>query len=112
MKAWISTGVTIILLAAGCGNGVDSILPLVMSDGTQYAPGFDEARFRELRPGASMAEVRRVLGEPLLLQTFDDGETVFYYSRQRDARDNYRLRNVVFDGSGRMKRRVAEFYLD
>jgi outer membrane protein assembly factor BamE (lipoprotein component of BamABCDE complex) len=96
-----AAGVWIVLLLAGCAD-----------DGTRYAPGFDEARFRELRPGASMSEVKRVLGEPLLQQTFADGETVFYYSRQRDARDNYRIRNVVFDGSGRMIRRVAEFYLD
>ncbi len=99
----------VLLLATGCADGV---LPLIMSDGTEYAAGFDEARFRELRPGTPRAEVKRVLGEPLRQQTFDDGETVFYYSRQRDERDNYRVRNVVFDGSGRMIRRVGEFYLD
>jgi len=103
--AKVAHAVLIVLLA-------DFILPSVMSDGTQYASGFDESRFRELQRGASMGEVKRALGEPLLQKTFADGETVFYYTRQQDERDNYRLRNVVFDRSGRVVRRVAEFYID
>jgi hypothetical protein len=43
---------------------------LLLSSGakTEYAPGFNEAAFRALRPGVTEAEVHAVLGQPLEVQ--------------------------------------------
>lgn len=88
------------------------VAPLIFAENTKYAPGYNEAKFRSISRGVSKANVRARLGDPLATRTFADGETVWYYSEQAAATDNYFVRNVAFDRDGRVVRTFAEFYLD
>ena len=90
----------------------EAILPYISSERTAYAPGFREEVFRSLKKGISEEDVRRALGEPLLKRTFPDGQRIFYYSQQGTPRDNYLVRNVVFDAQGRLLALHTEFYVD
>jgi outer membrane protein assembly factor BamE (lipoprotein component of BamABCDE complex) len=90
----------------------DVVAPLIFAENTKYAPGYDETKFRSISKGVSKANVRTRLGDPLAARTFADGETVWYYSEQAAATDNYFVRNVVFDRDGHVVRTFAEFYLD
>ena len=89
----------------------DVVLPLVTPAETRYAAGYSEQAFRSLRCGSTQEEVRKALGEPLAKRAFGP-KTVFYYSEQANARANYHVRTVHFDGSGRMTERYAGFYVD
>jgi hypothetical protein len=88
------------------------ILSLLAGERTTYAPGFDEARFRALSRGTSQTDVISRLGEPLDRHRFASGNTLFRYSTPQSARDNYLVRNVVFDRNGRIVAKQAEFYFD
>jgi hypothetical protein len=88
------------------------VLPLLLDENTRYARDYRENIFRALKPGTTEASVHEKLGEPLARRSLPDGETVWYYSEQATATDNYLLRNVVFDGQGRLLRKVTEFYVD
>lgn len=90
----------------------EMLLPLVESHDTQYAPGFREEVFRSLRLGSREAEVRDLLGEPLLSRDFPDGGRYWYYSRQGDRSPNYFVRALVFDRNGALLARRRYFYVD
>ncbi|HEY2092420.1 MAG TPA: outer membrane protein assembly factor BamE [Thermoanaerobaculia bacterium] len=88
------------------------LFPMICPERTRYASAYREEAFRSVKPGMTEHDVQRSLGEPLLRKTFPDGETVWYYSKQSTERDNYFVRNIVFDQRGRVVRCDAEFYMD
>jgi hypothetical protein len=61
-------------------------------DGTVYAPGYSEARFRSIRVGMTREEVTRVLGEPLSIEPAS-GYVLWVY-----APDDYRNLRQHEDG--------------
>lgn len=64
---------------------------------TAYAPGFDQAAFRDLKPGATREEVRRDVGEPLDSWTSDSSER-WSYSKALDNRGSHRIHvTATFD---------------
>lgn len=91
---------------------IQPLLPLIYDERTKYAAGYTEEGFRSLKAGASEGEVLKVLGEPLSRREIASGRTIFYYSEQATPRDNYLVRNLVFDGQGRLLEHHAEFYVD
>lgn len=91
---------------------IEPLLPLIYDERTRYAAGYTEEGFRSLKAGVSKDDVLRVLGEPLSRREIAGGRSIFYYSEQATARDNYLVRNVVFDSQGRLLERHAEFYVD
>jgi hypothetical protein len=88
------------------------LLPFIYHERTTYAPGFREEAFRSLTVGMSEKDVRKALGEPLARRDIGGGRSVLYYSQQATSRDNYLVRNLVFDAQGRLLERRAEFYVD
>jgi hypothetical protein len=49
-----------------------------MMDSTEYSPGYSEKAFKEVREGMTEADVRRLLGEPLLVHLSNPGVTRWY----------------------------------
>lgn len=88
------------------------VLPIFLSEKTRYAPWYTERAFHSLKVGDTMDHVRTMLREPLDQRHFPDGDTVWYYSEQATALDNYLARNVVFDERGRLSHMHAQFYVD
>lgn len=50
---------------------------------TRWAPGFTEERFAQVRPGMTVAEVRRILGEPLRIYTNRLGTIYWEYTGEK-----------------------------
>lgn len=82
----VSVALFIFLIAAifhaNSLDGIDTWThSLVYGDCTEYAPGFSDSKLRQIRVGMSAAEVREILGEPLVETWFlPDGNSciVFY----------------------------------
>ena len=79
-------------------------------DGTVYAPGFDEARFGQIRVGMADTEVEALMGPPL--ETWDWwGDVIWAYTVQADPMANYHRRLVVLR-RGRVRSVEHEYYVD
>lgn len=100
------------------------LAPLVLLDGpmglfgimllpdTEYAPGYSNWRFLQVREGMSAAEVRALLGEPLSVNEMQSatGGKVWIYSRSPHD-THFRCRVLVFHGSV-VTEVHTEFYVD
>jgi hypothetical protein len=94
------------------GNRVgELVLPFLSKSDTEYAPGFEEAAFRRVRPGMSRGRVQGLLGKPLETTAFPDGSIYWYYSRRGPNFPDYFVRIVEFNANSRVVGRCQEFYL-
>jgi hypothetical protein len=77
---------------------------------TRYAPDFSEEKFREVAVGQSQEDVRTRLGEPLRKWTHD---AIHYWAySESPSSDDYWVRLVIFDSTGRVSETRAELYVD
>jgi hypothetical protein len=118
------------------------VLLALFPNDTNYSPGYRESGFREIVPGMTASEVRDRLGQPLSIREFAQGRFVrefavteggspesggaqleqaqpkepdqlaFIYSEPGRRFDNYYVRTVVVDRTGRVISKGAEFYSD
>lgn len=91
---------TVVLLTASC-----SWLPsLSVHDVTiQQGNIIDQNKVDQLLPGMSKAQVRYLLGTPLIADSFDQGRWDYYYSR-KDSRGNITQEQLTvrFDDSDKL----------
>jgi hypothetical protein len=92
-------------------HALEFFAPWFFSESTRYARDYIEKGFRAITKGMSETDVRSKLDNPLYVRRVDS-TTVWYYSERQDQRDNYVIRNVVFDSGGHVVERQAEFYFD
>lgn len=80
---------------------------------TQYAPGYSEARFRQVKVGQTYAEVTAALGPPLhkwdWSQTQDDKTWAYSYGVSDTC--NY-WRRWIFFHDGKVATTIADFWYD
>lgn len=91
----------------------------VLADGTRWAPGFSECRFGQLKEGMTFAEVRDLLGEPLMVGNYrNEPKSWWDYAIGRDDRwmsnSSYSThqRTVVFNQTGHVIEFYRDFYFD
>src|SRR5687767_14599722 len=70
---FVATGAAILLLAVTYGLAYPK---------TEYAPGFSEAKFRQIRSGMNSNEVRQLVGKPLWRYTTGP-VSVWVYSQDK-----------------------------
>jgi len=75
---------------------------------TRFAPGFAENQFCKVKPGMTPAEVRRLLGEPLLVF----GHSVWHYSRPTDGNWTCHVREIDFNDQGRVETVDRSYYCE
>lgn len=73
-SAWLAT----IWLTSSTDPARERIVGLVVREDTAYASGFSDSAFRSIKPGASIEDVRRLVGAPV-------GESWFYPSSEGQA---------------------------
>lgn len=88
------------------------ILPLIYSHDTRYAPLYKEEVFRSVPMGASEADIRALLGEPLSKSRTSRGHELWHYSVAGPKTQDFQLRILEFGEDGRLQGRHAEFYVD
>jgi hypothetical protein len=89
------------------------LLSIYFGDGTVYARGYDESKFRAIRTGMTAPQVERLAGPPLRGTTFlwpgeDDIWLYTYFSRSRTC---HRRRWVRFQ-DGKVIEVINDFYVD
>lgn len=80
-----------------------TVLSLVRPTETHFAAGYSDWGFRRVKAGASMDEVRALLGEPLMIYRMLDQEErreSWAYSLRDSAAASYQHRAVIFDADG------------
>jgi len=70
---------------------------LLHEDGTAYAPMYSEWRFRLVRRGMTIEELREALGDPLWIRTNDE-KAIWRYTK--DTADGPHRRRFVFVRDG------------
>ena len=85
------------------------ILPVLFSDTTNYAPGFQEQAFDEICIGDDKDEVLKVLGNPLQ-QDVRDGLERWRFTESR-ADSHYRMRQITFE-NGIVVSKQSYYYID
>jgi outer membrane protein assembly factor BamE (lipoprotein component of BamABCDE complex) len=88
----------------------DGVSAVAANVETRYAPGYSDAKFREVAVGQSREDVRTLLREPLKEWTLGSSEAWDY--SDSPSQGDYWIRRVVFDGTGRVKQVHAELYVD
>ncbi len=88
----------------------DGVSAVAANVETRYAPGYSDAKFREVAVGHSREDVRALLGEPLTEWTLGASETWNY--SDSPSQGDYWIRRVVFDRTGHVSRIDAELYVD
>lgn len=87
------------LVLSGCSGGGWSVFPGVHRVPVQQGSKITQDMVDQLRPGMTKAQVRYVLGTPLLADTFDQDRWDYYY--------------VLKDGKGdETKERISVFFVD
>ncbi len=74
------TALTLTLCLAGCGNF--TLFPGVHRIEIQQGNIIEQEMVDQLKPGMSKAQVRFVLGTPLIADTFDQDRWDYFYSRK------------------------------
>jgi len=81
-----------------------------LGESTDYASNYNERVFQGIRMGAPKGEVLSKLGPPLRI-TGDKNE-YWHYSNQKTANDNFKIRILRFDDSGKVCHKEAGLYVD
>ena len=85
---------------------------------TKWSKDFTDAKFRSVRTGMSSAEVRQILGAPVLERTTDDGQDVWHYAYGKRPDENGVYANcdyterVVIITDGKVSSVDRGFYFD
>ncbi len=82
------------LFLTGCGNF--TLFPSVHKIVIQQGNIVDEEMVEKLRPGMTKAQVRFVLGTPLVTDTFDDNRWDYYYLLTDQDQLNFTERFTVY----------------
>lgn len=82
------------LFLTGCGNF--TLFPGVHKIVIQQGNIVDEEMVEKLRPGMTKAQVRFVLGTPLVTDTFDDNRWDYYYLLTDQDQLNFTERFTVY----------------
>ena len=76
-------------------DGLDGVIsPAVLTEDTQYAPGYSNAAWRKVTEGASEGDVVALLGQPIAKMELG-GVIAWNYSRS-PGDHSYRIRSVHF----------------
>ena len=94
-------------------DGLDGLFwSLLFEEDTRYAPGYSEAGFYKIKHGMTEAEVKRLLGEPLMVDPPDSRRNYTYWRYSESPKDtHYRQRFIRFQ-NGIVTERISEFYVD
>jgi outer membrane protein assembly factor BamE (lipoprotein component of BamABCDE complex) len=87
-----------------------ALLSVFFYEDTEYAPGYSDSKFLQVKPGMTDSEVPRLLGAPLNCSTNTDGSIYMRWS-QSPGSNNYRHRSVSLK-NGKVEYKYSEFYLD
>ncbi len=91
-------------------DGLEGLaLTVLLGEDTEYAAGYSDTRWRQVRPGMTRSEVRALLGEPLSQWPISGGTGERWTRSPGDT--HYRCRVVIYDGD-LVTRKHAEFYVD
>lgn len=83
---------------------------IIPKHGTQYAKGYSNHGFSQIKHGASELEVIELLGEPIKRWTDHNDVLRFSYSKYVGC-ENYHIRQVIFD-EGKVISKRAYYYMD
>jgi outer membrane protein assembly factor BamE (lipoprotein component of BamABCDE complex) len=111
----LTAAITLVIAAAWYPlPAIDQIASvLFFPHDTIYAPRYSEERFRDVRAGQRYEEVLVLLGEPLERRRYgQDGIDYWYYSRHGPRYNNYWNKIMIFDHSGRVTKKISDFYSD
>jgi hypothetical protein len=98
-------------------NPILSLLIMLSSPDTRWAPGYSYRVFRQVHPGMTQQQCIELLG-PALLQTRCNDETLWWYTTGMDGRVQssssgwMHQRAVVFGPDARVKETMCSFYID
>ena len=111
----IFVGVTLAAIAAWFGartsDPLGGMLAAVLSHDTVYSEGYSDACWNRVRVGMSKAEVRKLIGPPLLTYTTDAGEEAWQYTKQNDTTANWHMRILTWQ-RGLVFTKRTEFLVD
>jgi outer membrane protein assembly factor BamE (lipoprotein component of BamABCDE complex) len=80
---------------------------------TQYATGYSDRAFSQVRTDMSSDDVLRILGEPLTRATWSSWpEGEWGYSQPASSSGHYHLRTVRFSADGKVSAAYKLFYFD
>jgi len=107
----IALATTLALPILALDGWPSALLPLVVGDDTEFAPGYSPINFLMIRPGMTVANVTDRLGPPLVRwPPSASGEQIWSWSRSPHG-SSYRVRSVIFRG-GVVSEAFSEFYVD
>jgi outer membrane protein assembly factor BamE (lipoprotein component of BamABCDE complex) len=87
------------------------LLSILCGDGTVYAKGYDESRFRAIRTGMTASQVEKLMGPPLPRPRWWPDDDVWFYTFFSQQRTSHRMRRVVFR-DGKVVEVINDFYVD
>jgi outer membrane protein assembly factor BamE (lipoprotein component of BamABCDE complex) len=87
------------------------LLSICFGDGTVYAKGYDESRFRAIRIGMTASQVEMLVGPPLPRPSWWPEDDVWFYTFFSQQRTSHRMRRVVFR-DGKVVEVINAFYVD
>lgn len=99
-------GFLAVVVVAFGGTGCSGCHFLGYPEATTFSSGFTEKAFAKVEAGMSKEEVKRLLGQPLNVVTWDDGEETWEYSKAAHG-GGYQQRNIVFSEKGDVRSKAA-----
>lgn len=87
-----------------------NLLPIGVTEDTEWAAGYSDAAFREVRIGMKRDDVYALLGRPIQKWNWIKGEVHESWTRS-PGDTTYRERQIVFKGDTVVKN-IGEFYFD
>lgn len=78
---------------------------------TVYAPGFNESRFQQIRPGMSASEVETWLGKPLKKLPWGEGRSAWWYSVGASSTSDHWRRWVIIEND-RVDLVISDYWYD
>ena len=78
---------------------------------TVYSEKFSQAGFDSVAPGASVEQVKSILGEPLKIFKHDDGSMFYVYSRAKKMDIDFYSKQVIFQ-DGKVVGKFSSLYYE
>ena len=100
-----------LLAVMGVGLALGLMRWVAFDSMTVYAPGYDEGRFRSVRPGMTAVQVEAILGEPLIRLAANRGDEVWRYTSGATGASNH-WRRWVFLKAGKVDFTLSDFFWD
>jgi outer membrane protein assembly factor BamE (lipoprotein component of BamABCDE complex) len=108
-----SIGLVVGVLELSTLDGVGGLLAKAASlpDTTEYARSYTDEGFARVSPGMTEDEVRELIGEPLAVDVYRDGQEEYWRYARSASDGDYHIRIVVFEES-HVSRVISKYYFD